>query len=85
MISGADWAVVDGVRWFKIVGTDSVGIGFGGWVSEMAFKGGPPASTGSSTNGIMQKLGLPTPEESVQAYKQLQKLGKDMKKQLRNN
>ena len=83
---GADHAVVDGVRWFRLVGTDSTGIGYQGWVSELAFREVPPEPSGASgTGGLLQKAGLPTPAEQVKAAKQLRKVGDQLRLQNRLN
>jgi hypothetical protein len=82
--AGSDWAVIDEVRWFKVVGTDSAGIGFSGWVSEMAFQKHPPVPSGETKN-LLEKAGLPTVKERVKAMKQLQSMGDNLKKQLKRN
>ncbi len=82
----SDHAVIDGIRWFQLVGTDSAGVGYSGWVSELAFHQQPPEpSHASGTDAILQKLGLPTTADTVKAARQLRKLGEDLKRQNRLN
>ncbi|HOY65490.1 MAG TPA: hypothetical protein PLP29_01300, partial [Candidatus Ozemobacteraceae bacterium] len=42
---GLDWRIVDGIRWFHVTGTDTAGIGYSGWVSELFFRDSPPESS----------------------------------------
>lgn len=76
--SDTDWVVVDGVRWFKLIGTDSGGIGYAGWVPELAFRDSPPASASVAKN-FLQKMGFPDPEETAKAIKQVKEVSAKMK------
>lgn len=81
---GQDWAEVDGIRWFHLLGTDSAGIGFHGWVPELAFKDNPPEPTPGG-KGIMEKIGLPSVAEQVKAAKQLKKMSDELRRQNKRN
>jgi len=81
---GVDWTIVDGVRWFKVNGTDTMGIGYHGWVSEMSFCASPPVQMPNQTKDILSKLGLPTIEERSKAIKQQKKLAAALQKALFN-
>lgn len=77
---GNDWAVIDGVRWFRLVGTDSAGIGYDGWVSEYAFHQALPSPTGDGD--IFQKMGLPSIKERIEAARRLRQTGEALKQAL---
>ncbi len=73
-----NWMMVDGVRWFQFIGTDSGGVGYSGWVPELAFRDFPPTPS-PGTKNILQKLGLPDPGETAKAIKQMKNVNKVMK------
>ncbi|HEY9069741.1 MAG TPA: hypothetical protein VIV61_05755 [Candidatus Ozemobacteraceae bacterium] len=82
--SGLDWKLVDGIRWFHVTGTDSAGIGYSGWVSELFFLSSPPKSTPEGKD-ILEKLGLPSFKERLEAAKQLREVGSVLQQALKNN
>ncbi|RCK79378.1 MAG: hypothetical protein OZSIB_0018 [Candidatus Ozemobacter sibiricus] len=77
---GEDWAIIDGVRWFRLVGTDSAGVGYQGWVSELAFNQAPPEPSGDGD--LLQKIGLPSIRERVEAARRLRQAGEALKQAL---
>lgn len=81
---GKDWKEVDGIRWFYLVGTDSSGVGFQGWVPELAFKEAPPEPTpGGKT--LLETIGLPSAAEQAKAAKQLKKMSEELRRQNKRN
>ncbi|MBP7634237.1 hypothetical protein KBA41_08685 [Candidatus Ozemobacteraceae bacterium] len=78
---GLDWKVIDGVRWIRVTGTDSAGIGYNGWISELFIKNAPPEPS-SETNDIMEKIGLPSMKEKLEGARQLRKVGKALEQAL---
>lgn len=78
---GLDWKIVDGVRWFHVAGTDSAGIGYTGWISELFLRVEPPESS-SDTPGIMEKISLPSMKEKLEGTRQLRKIGKALEQAL---
>ncbi|HOT29763.1 MAG TPA: hypothetical protein PLU72_16420 [Candidatus Ozemobacteraceae bacterium] len=78
---GIDWKVVDGVRWFRVIGTDSAGIPYNGWISELFLRDAPPEPS-SETKGIMEKIGLPSVKEKIEGARQLRKIGKALEQAL---
>ncbi len=79
--SALDWKLVDGVRWFRVTGTDSAGIGYTGWISELFLRDAPPEPS-SDTKGIMEKIGLPSMKEKLEGARQLRKIGKALEQAL---
>lgn len=79
--SGIDWKVVDGVRWFRVIGTDSAGISYSGWISELFFRREPPDSNPESKD-FMEKIGLPSMKERLEGAKQMRNIGKTLQKVL---
>ncbi len=79
-LRGPDWAVVDGIRWFRFLGTDSAGVGYDGWVSELAFQTAPPEPSGEGD--LLQKVGLPSVKERVEAARRLREVGKALQQTL---
>ncbi|NLI80003.1 MAG: hypothetical protein GX442_26600 [Candidatus Riflebacteria bacterium] len=79
-LRGKDWAVVDGIRWFRFLGTDSAGVGYDGWVSELAFQAAPPESSGEGD--LLQKVGLPSVKERVEAARRLRNVGNTLRQTL---
>ncbi len=77
----ADVAHIDGVHWIRLIGTTSTGLGYHGWVSELAFRSTPPAPTGKQ--GFAEKLGLPSAEDRLKAMKQMHDLGNELQRQLK--
>lgn len=80
-LHGLDWKIVDGVRWFRVTGTDSAGIGYSGWTSEFLLREAPP-ETSSDTPGILEKIGLPSVKEKLEGARQLRKVGKALEQAL---
>lgn len=78
---GHDWKIVDGVRWFRVTGTDSAGIGYSGWTSELLLREAPPEAS-SDTPGILEKIGLPSVKEKLEGARQLRKVGKALEQAL---
>ncbi len=76
---GQDWVDIEGIRWFKILGTDSSGMGYSGWVSELAIKKAPPLYLGSSAE-LITHLGFPSSKERARNAKALRKLLEDMER-----
>ncbi|HNW36995.1 MAG TPA: hypothetical protein PKM25_18795, partial [Candidatus Ozemobacteraceae bacterium] len=74
----------DGVRWHLVIGTDTAGIGYSGWVSEAFFRQSPPQSSPGGKD-ILEKFGLPSWDERIKAAKQLKKVGNALQKALANN
>lgn len=79
-LRGKDWAVVDGIRWFRFLGTDSAGVGYDGWVPELAFQAAPPEPSGEGD--LLQKVGLPSVKERVEAARRLREVGKSLRQAL---
>ena len=79
---GDDWALIDGVRWFRVIGTDTAGVGYSGWVSEFAFNDMLPASSGEKD--LLEKIGLPSIKERVKAAKQMKRIGDSLKQALKS-
>lgn len=82
--AGSDWKIVDGIRWFRVNGTDSAGIGYSGWVSELFFRREPPESNPEAKD-LMEKIGLPSMKERLEAAKQLRNIGKSLQQALSND
>ena len=79
---GEDFQQVNGIRWFHIVGTDSAGVGYMGWVSEFAFYPNPPEA--ASDSDIFSAVGLPTIKERMKAIKQRKYIGDSLREALKN-
>lgn len=78
---GHDWKIVDGIRWFRVTGTDSAGIGYSGWTSELLLRDAPPEAS-SDTPGILEKIGIPSAKEKIEGVRQLRKVGKALEQAL---
>gem|GEM_PF-2101719 len=79
--SGEDWKVVDGIRWFRVTGTDSAGVGYSGWVSELVFRQNPPESL-PAVKGFLEKLGFPSMKERLDAARQMRNISQALQKAL---
>lgn len=80
---GKDWAMRNGLRWVYLVGTDSAGVGYRGWVSEFSFLRGLPEPTGEQD--ILSRMGLPSIKERLEGARQLRKTVDALNQALKNH
>jgi hypothetical protein len=77
---GQNWRVADGIRWFHVLGTDSAGICYSGWVSERSIQPHPPVSTvGVRGNALHQQLARRTIKDRTESINNLGKAQKSEK------
>lgn len=74
-----DVCEVNGIRWFRVLGTTTTGIGYRGWVSEFGLLERPPDPVAATD--VAALLGLPSMRERLEAAKQLREIGEELRRQ----